>query len=427
VPRNRDVSPDVSPAKPPDEALEVEESGPGLSLFDASGDTRVRCLWKDPTRQKWTTHGYFPPDVTEETLLKLFGGGEYMLQLLVQGNEGREEIKQTRRVKLIGPHRIPAELPGIHTVNNTSPAQQSAAPVVGTISGGGGDMLSMLNATVMTTFMDLLKTMKEVSNRPAPSTDPMILKMMESQAAVQGKLIELMLANGGGKSDTKKDFMDLLELVKGIMPSPAATGDPNKVLESVVSAVKQLRDVSEEFSPDKGSGDPLLDSIPRLVEVIAEEHQQRKGQQTPAATGQNPPRVKPPQGQQGQLQVPIWKRVLRREGPRLLQAAQAAKKPEPLATMIVEFMPSTIKGAMTEFFHRETTAVVQDVLTEVPGLDQFPVWVNELVEEVQFIMFPEEFDDGEEGEEEEEITAEELPEGTVEEITTTTVEEESEE
>jgi len=386
------VSPEISAAEAPEESAEVG-LGPGLSLFDASGDNRVRCLRRDEKTQKWTTHGYFPPGVTEGDVLKEFGGGTYWMQLLVQGPEGGESIKQSRQMKLVGAYHPPiGDLPGIR--DKSAVATAMAVP-----SGGGGDSLSaMFNATIMTAFMDMVKTMKEVSTRPAPTTDPLLLEMMKAQANVQSKMIELMVANSGNnRGDSKKDVLEMMESMKGLLTPPPApvVNDPEKQLTSLVGAIKQLRDVSEEFRPDTGTGDPLMDSIPKLVEVVAEQHQMQKA----AAVRSVKPSLTSPV-HQAQLpageNVPLWKRVLQREGPRFVAAAQAGRNPETIAAVSVEFMPPNIVGAMREFFHRTTTEVAAQIIAEIPALTEQPVWVTEFVEHAQFLMFPDEFDeDGE--------------------------------
>lgn len=390
--RSLEIDPEVRQAETPEEA-----GGEGsASLFDFSGDARIRVLRRDDRTQKFTTHGFFPVTAKEEDISNEFGGGRYRCQLIVPDGTGREVIKTQREFDIPGAYRPPmGDLPGL----GSRSAVHSASPVPTPTMPGMSDLGQMFNATMITAFMDMVKTMKEVSSRPTPTTDPVLLKMMESQANVQAKLIELMLSRGDAlKGDSKKEILELLTSMKeliGPQQQPIAA-DPNKTLESIVGAIKQLRDVSDEFRPDTGSGDPLLDSLPKLVEVVAEEHQMRK-QAALNPTQRTEARRVPSPGTQPSLPVegPLWKRVLEREAPRLIASARAGRDPETIARIAVEFAPAQIKGAITEFFHRETDEVLSQLLSEIPALAEQPQWMREFVENVQILLFPDEFEETE--------------------------------
>jgi len=386
------VAPDTSAAETPVEAAESAEGpGPGLSLFDASGDNRVRCLWRDPKRQKWTAHGYFPPDVTEEALLKAFGGGDYMLQLLVQGGEGREVIKQTRRITLVGPHFIPQELPGIR--DQSLPTTQTMLPG---IPAGGDDLMTVLRAGIINTLLEMMKSSKEL--RPS-GPDPMLLELMKQQSATQMKMMEFMLTlatkddSGGGRKTILAEMLQYKELFTS-PGSGAVPANPMEMFNNMLDTFKSFREAAEDVAPSRDNGDPVLNAIPKLVEVVAEQHQMQKAAAVrnakPAVT--SPVQAQLPAGEN----VPLWKRVLQHEGPRFVAEARAGRNPETIAAMSVEYMPPNIVGAMKEFFHHTAGEVTAQIIVEIPALAEQPTWVTEFVEHVQFLMFPDEFDeDGE--------------------------------
>jgi hypothetical protein len=387
---------EVNPAEIPQEA--GGEGSP--SLFDFSGDARVRVQRKDDRTQKMVTHGYFPPNVADDDVLKEFGGGFFRAQLLVPDEQGREQIKRTRDFVLPGPYKAPTgELPGIGSRAPGAPKLADLPRPMQSASPGMADMAGMLNATMLTTFMDMIKTMKDISSRPAPvapAVDPMLVEMMRGQAAVQTKVLELLLTpkpNNDGNS--KKEILELLASMKELVAPPAAqSGDPNAMLTSIVEAMKQLRGVAEEFNPQPTPTDPM-DILPKLAEVAIEEHNMRKqraaqGQPVNRSPGQPQPAVEV-------STLPIYQQVLRREAPRLISAAQAGRSAELVADIAVEFMPPNIKGVITEFFHHPLEEVIANVTTEIPMLAQYPQWVGEFVERAQELLFPDEFtDDAEE-------------------------------
>lgn len=323
--------------------------------------------------------------------MKEFGGGTYWAQLLVQDGTGKEGIKQQRKFLLSGAYRPPrGDLPGIR-----EPVSQSVGsmPMLPT----GGDMASMLNATVMTTFIDLIKTMKEVSTRPAQAADPMMLELMRSQATVQTKVLELLLTkDNGAKPDSKKEILELMESMKNLIapplpPPPAA--DPNTVLTSVVNAIRQLREVSDEVGPDRGgSGDPFMDSIPKLAEVLLAETNRRK-QAAGIPVNLKPSPVEPstvPEVGTLPADTPVWRRVLLQQSKLLLTSAAAGRNPELIASMAIDFAPNNIKGVVTEFFNRPIEEVVAQIIQEIPGMGEFPQWLAEFVGHAQYELSPEE-------------------------------------
>ncbi|MGH3589545.1 MAG: hypothetical protein ACRDRF_00710 [Pseudonocardiaceae bacterium] len=381
-----------------------EAGGEGsASLFDASGDARVRVLRKDERTQKMVTHGFFPPTVSEEDVMEAFGGGHYRAQLVIQDGSGLSKIKTQRDFNIPGAYKPPQEIPAFRSgVEGPKNPPIAGAPVVGTIPPGMGDMAGMLNATMMTTFMDMIKTMKEVSTRPAPTIDPLLVALMQNQSATQGKMMELLLGlmtrpTGESAEKGEERTLRLLASMREII-APSNAADPLAMFNKVLESFGAMREAAEDFTPQRsGSGDPLMDSIPKLAEVIAGEYQQRQAARN-RIPAPNTPALPPgapivDAAQPPAEPLPIWKQLLRREGPRLSGAAASGKSAELMADIAVAFMPENIKGAIVEFFHRDEKEVFADIVAEVPTLAQFPTWVADFVEHAQFKLFPEEFTD----------------------------------
>lgn len=377
-------------------AITADEIQPSLILFDASADNRVRLLRRSEQTQKWIPHGYFPPDVTEEVILKEFGGGRYMAQLLVHDGK-KEAIKQSRKFELTGPYRPPTgDVPGIRD-QTAFVAGGSGTTVISPVT-TGDNLMSMLNATVLSTFIDLIKTMKEASSRPAPpAVDPMLVEIMRSQSAMQAEVFKLVLPLVLGKGDSKKELLDLFAQFKDVLtPAPAVNpSDPNVVLKSIVGAIQQLRQVSDDLTPER-TGDPLVDSLPKITELLMEEHRMKRAAMIAATNPQPIPLPAPNPTPQMPDGAPLWRKILHQQAPRLMASAQAGKSAEAMAVIAVEFAPD--RGALVEFFHREPDKVLAQMVEEVPSLGQYPTWLLEFIDHVQFRLFPEEFDEGNEGE-----------------------------
>lgn len=389
--RSLEIDPNASPAERPEEVAEGSNT-----LFDFSGDARIRVLRRDDKTQKFVSHGFLPVTASEEDVGAEWGGGRYRVQLIVPDGTGREVIKTQREFDLPGSYRPPVEMSGVRPqIPGTKGVPVIPFPTPGIPA--VNDMASMLNATVMTTFMDLIKTMKEVSTRPAQSVDPMMLELIRSQGVMQTEILKLLLQKDGNKGDSKKEFLDLMTSFKEIIGSPQVVNpsDPSKVLEGIVSAIRQLRDVSDDLSPEKGgTGDPLVDSLPKLTEILFEEQQMRKRQMLPA--GQKPSQ-QPPQQQQHkenppQEAIPIWRRIVKAQGPQLLMSAKTGKDPELIANIAVSFASDEVKGVLKEFFRQPAEEAAAQIISEEPGLAEFPGWMYQFVEQVQFRLLPEEFD-----------------------------------
>lgn len=407
-PRAADEVPEEPLGEVPDEA-KGESQGPGLSIFDASGDARVRLLRRDDRTQKWVPHGYFPADSTEETILRVYGGGRYWAQLLVAAENGKESIKHQRQFDLAGLYIPPKDgIPGIHREvdaegkpSYTKRIDSSAAVTAPSSMPTGGELMQALNAGVISSVIDLLGKMREANKSPA--SDPMLAEILRRQSETQEKMFEIVLTLVGKDAkpektvDPRKEILDMMVQLKEIMaPNVGATSptDPAKIMESIVSTVKQLREVSEEILPEKnsGTGDPMFDSIPGILEIIKEEQRlRREGSTSKPTQGQQPvPRQIP---QQTDSDVPLWRRVLHSEGPRLLTFAKSNTDAEFVAKMGVTFASQEIKDSLSEFFHKPEEEIVGFILTEIPDLKNYPEWLASFIESSQFLLFPEEFDD----------------------------------
>jgi hypothetical protein len=388
-----------------------EEAGgeEAASLFDATGDSRVRILRRDAGTQKMTTHGFFPPTVKEEDVAAAFGGGEYRAQLVIPDPAtGLSKIKRSRDFKIPGAYRPPNKINAFDEVGPNGSAATPAAAAAATAMqglGGGGDLMAVLNAGVVSTLLDLLKTTKEINSRPNAGPDPMLLEVMKAQAATQTQMMQFMLTLATKDSgDSKKDILDMMARMKELVgPSPTAPlpSDPMQMFNNMLETFKSFRDTAEEISPQKDNPDPILGSIPALVQVVSEQHQMNKAAQ--AARGGTMVPVPPPAPGApivGTLpaDAPMWKRILQQQGARLLAQAAAKGDPDVIAGASIVFAPPNVREALMGFFKRDENEVMADILTEIPAMAEHREWLAEFVDAAQQRLFPEMFIDAPEGE-----------------------------
>ncbi len=403
------VEPDVIPATNPEET-----GGEGVaSLFDFSGEARVRVLHRNEKTQRYEPHGYFPADATEESVLNEFGGGRYRVQLLVRDDAGREVIKTQRDFDLPGAYKPPTgDLPGIASRNGQKQpdaVSTAAVPFVG----GGDDLMQVLKAGIINTLLEMMKSTKDLSaNRSA--VDPMMVEVMKAQAATQQQMMQsqqqmmqfmLTLAtkdNGGG--DSKKEMLELMVKMKELV-SPAGAGgalpvDPMAMFNNMLETFKSFREAAEDVSPPSDGMGGILSAAPKLIEVISEQHQMQKNAAQAAAT--QPQRVQqpivgtitPPQGPPPAL----WQRALREHAGRLVASAAAKHDPDVIAGTAILFAPPALLEAFKIFFHRSEEEVAADVFTEIPLLAEHREWVADFVVAAQERLFPEEFEGADEPE-----------------------------
>lgn len=401
-----EVDPNVEAAQPPEEAGGENTA----SLFDGSSDARVRVFRRDDRTQKMVTHGYFPPSVSEEEIAAQFGGGHYRAQLVIPDPaSGLPKVKRSRDFDIPGAYRPPNKLntfedAGPHgSANGSAPAggvAQSNLPMVG----GGDDLMQVLKAGIINTLLEMMKSTKEMRGNGGP--DPMLVELMRTQAATQSKMMEFMLTlatKDNGTGNERREIVAEMLQMKELFAAPASGAVPTNPMEmfnNMLDTFKSFRDAAADVAPQGGSGDPIMDSIPKLVEVVAEQHAMNKQQR--AAHPPSSSAVTPTVQTLPMPDVPLWKQILRQQGARMVASAVAQHDPDIIAGTAILFAPPNVKAALTEFFHREESEVAADILVEVPAMAAHTEWLSEFVNAAQFRLFPDEFpEDGTEDKESE--------------------------
>lgn len=391
--------------------MPAEAGGEGAaSLFDASGDSRVRVFRFDDKTQKLVTHGYFPPTAGEEDIAAAFGGGRYRAQLVSPDPAtGLTQIRRAREFSIPGAYRPPQK---INTIEDVSPHGAAATPAsaaaaaASMVPGGGDDLMQVLKAGIINTVLELMKASKE-TRQSGP--DPLLIRLMESQAQTQQQMMQFMLTLATKDNGADKDMLAMLVKMKEIVApnsGVAVASNPMEMFNTMLSTFSRMREVADDISPPREPGDPLMDSIPKLVEVVAEQHALNKAsrQQSittrrvagPAGGTAEMPvvgTIQPAQAPTQQENLAMWQIILRQQATRLVAFATAKQDPDDIAAMAIIFAPANVKEALSIFFHREEAAIVADILTEIPQLADHREWMSDFIQAAQERLFPEEYSD----------------------------------
>ena len=397
--RTIELNPNAAPDAPPEEA-----GGEGSeSLFDASGDARVRILRRDERTQKMVTHGYMEPTVSEEMVSARFGGGHYRAQLFVPDDSGVPKVKRSRDFDIPGPYKPPLKINTMDEVGPNAPLVNgqpaSAMPVM---VGSGDDLMQVLKAGIINTLLEMMKSTKEMNTRAPAGPDPIMLEMLRQVSATQQEMMKFMMTvamKDTGKNG-ERDTLEMMAKMKEILApaNGAVPTDPMKMFNNMLETFKSFRDAAADVAPETGGDgvDRIMGSIPKLVEVVAEQHQMQKAAREQHAV------VRAPAGAasvpevstlQPQPELAMWQKILRQQSARLVASAVAKHDPDVIAGTAILFAPPAVKEALMLFFHRDEAEVMADVLAEVPGMAEHREWLGEFILAAQERLFPDEFAD----------------------------------
>jgi hypothetical protein len=312
------------------------------------------------------------------------------LQLLVTEASGREVIKQTHQITVPGEYKPPRELFGL-----------KKDPVVTTTPQGAtvhqyDNTPAALNAAVIGSVIDLLKSMKEVQKSPQLDLVAILKPIADAQAQTFQLLLALITKDKDKSvSSPQKEFLDMMQAVKSLIPTPPNPGNPAELMGNIVETIKQLRGVTEELSPDKEEkGDPMR-ILGQLAEVVMTEQQQRKNQTGTGGPVTRPQLVREPVPGAAAEPVPLptltrWQQVLQQQGPRLLLMARMGRDAGVMADFSLEVLPPELRDDVVEFFSHDPETILSDIISVVPEFATHRLWLKEWVDAVIDGLFGEE-------------------------------------
>ena len=386
-------SPGSLPGSLPEHLADSPRSAEGerTTLFDASGDSRIRVYRRDD-KMKLVMHGYLPPDSAEEDVARQFGGGHYKCQLIAKDSQGASVIVTSREFDLPGAYKPPAgELPGLtQRAPDALPSLTSVSPTLP----GASNVMEILQSGLVGSVIDLLNKAKQPT--PADTGLAEVLRDIAKQASDDRRMMLDMMKGLGQAAPSRAEVLAELEVMKRVLSAPSATSDSKQQLTELVEAIKQLRDVSEEFNPTRNDPTDPLSFVPQVLEFMTEEQKLRRSKATPPAVSlvpatkvpAMPMSSEPVPGPMKPESVPLWQRVLVGEGPKLVGYAQRGEDAEEVAALAIKFAPS-LRGAFTEFFNRPADEALTLLVRHVPGLTDYPTWAEDFVLAAQYELFGE--------------------------------------
>lgn len=342
-PKNPVATPEVGPGNEPDDTGR---------LFDYAGDGRVSIHRRDDYTKKFVFHGFLATqDATEAGVMALFGGGDYRLQLRSPDETGREVIRQQRDFRLPGAYKPPTgNLPGI----TPNPNAGTAAPVLSPAAPADANTIrELVDTAMLSKVLDIMKMSKDAAPASDSKTMEVMMAMMAQQQAATMKFMEVMSA----LATANRGDMGIRELL------PLLTGRTgNSDVTALIRGLKELKELSRD--EPEGSGDPILDSVPRVLDTINALAHQRQGASVPA----------PSQPQLPAQSQPLWRQLLLRQKGQLLSVASRGMDPVWSAETALALMPDQYVGVLREFLLMPEHLSL--ATQTIPELGNWPVWTQ---------------------------------------------------
>ena len=377
--------------------LVTEESGEEFgepqfgeaSFFDGMSDDSYVMIWRrDDVTKKLVYHGKLSPlEATEENVLALYGGGEFLAREKKRLHDGRMVFGRQRSFVLAGVYKNPALVTA--PVGAPIPPAEAGKVMIGPDSGGVN-----MEDIKMAGVLSLLQMTQQAAQAQATMQSQM-QQMLLSTMTAQREGMEAIIRATAERKEEKKESP--LEMVKTVVEMMKGMQSPKSDVKDLMEGMRSILDFREELAPAKPStGDTIMDSVPKMLDLVKEGFALKRMEGTvpnvPKTNAQIPPTTGNAQAE-AHPDMPIWQRVLLAQRNTLIRAASGDKDPEIAALAAVEFMPEGIRGAMTEFVRRED--VLEQVVAVVPELGQFPHWITTFFNEVRSQLLPDEGTDGE--------------------------------
>lgn len=345
-----------------------------VGLFDPAiiqpewRDVRVRIYREDDRLKKLVFHGYLNfEEATEALLAEMFGGGNYVAQVIAADDEVPSgAVRKWARATIPGPYRNPE---GVAGLAKGSPAGK--APAMVRVAGGEVSTLptanESLNAALVGSVIDLLKAQREI---PAVAQSS-VKEWAPIITPVVGGIVTLLTAMLERKPDPT--LLRLQEELREMRdrPGPATTAVTD-ALQGIERIVKLTRNVKQLAAEDADvPADPeaaMWGMAGKLLEHLGgPKAETPKLNPSPMLT---PGPVAPPSPP-----LPLWQQTLLGNKGRLVDSAMRGVSPEFVADIAVQFAPPQAMGVLTEFVQRPDMVAL--AMQTIPELQQFPAWTEQ--------------------------------------------------
>lgn len=332
----------------------------------------------------------FPGEATEEFLQEHYGGGRWRCQEKARDDRGSFAITRTRTVLLAGPEKRVSEMP-IRTRNTPITAGNGAPPVVQTLTAAAASSpREMVDAAMASKVIDILKVSNEVSG--GDKADKMMEFMLAQMSNMQS-LVLALITKDKGESAADKMIPPLMELVM-----KREKADAPQSVKDMIEGLKSLKDLSDDVNGSNSrTGDPILDSIPRVLGVIEGlSKQPTQGVPVPARRPPGAPALPNPPVATPPAPEPLWAQLIRQSKGLLLNVAGRGVDPVGAAESMLVMMPEHHVGILKEFL--SLPEPVTTLYQLVPEMQNFPAWTGAFVQHLHDDLLAPDDDDAETGE-----------------------------
>ena len=312
-----------------------------------------------------------PEEATDLEMQRLSGGGKYATREQVRNEHGQMVWGRQRTITIGGAPRDPIE-PRSYT-QQQGPAQQQ--PEVGTRQqqgAAGTQPQDILSAGMI----QLFDGMQRLNATQADAYSRMSIDKGTDWGPIAVALAPVIIAwiKASSKGDGAPDPMVLIEKVASLMKTNTSPTESFKDMLETVDTVFDIKERSQ--GPPADPLTSLTQMLPNILEAISVEQKAGRPATTEAVrarlglakTGDKQTGDKPPP-------PPMYRQMLDRFRPMLLQWARAGKDPVLMGDWLVNMIPEKYHGNLREFLVREDAEEL--VYQAIPDLREFEQWTAE--------------------------------------------------
>jgi len=233
--------------------------------------------------------------------------------------------------------------------------------------------------------------------------DDGLTQVLATIADGQRQMLQALTERPQAKDPTE-EMSKMLGLMAMMRQAMGLDSQPRSQITEIVSAIRELREASDEINPEKEAPESLLGALPKMLEVVQAGMAQQQAQPQPMPLVELPPSMNvpiPPQPQpqpqpqpetqpQGENEVfnPLVILQLKAYLRTLLKMAQDKKTVEAGAQFVYDKLPDEIVELMG-------LDAWYDLLYEVaPGVEEHKAWLTQ-VRDKALTMFDQVDDEGE--------------------------------
>lgn len=399
------ISPERSPGKNrPSQPASLQpegetstDGGESANIFDRVWDDSFVSLHRRDPLTGWVMHPRLAlEEATEEFVQEKFGGGVWRFQEKYRDPETNAlRIGRTRQLVIGGPYKGIMETPPIvgtispaSSPSNgpaTAPGQPGGFPNFGEVMSGGLLQMFQASGVMQQQMMAFMQSASEQNRALLTAVAGSRTDFMPLISAILPIVQTLLTRNGNAM-----DPLEMVTKVAGVLGTVG--GGKGTDVSGMIGMMRDLLDLKDELGGARGADapDPLLGSVPKLVELLVERHNMEKGGR-PALLPATTPLTEPLPNVPTPTPLLLWQRVINENKRTLISFAASGQPADFVAEMAIRLMPDNYEVALKEFVNMPDH--VQQALDFAPELKNFPDWTTTFFAEVKKMLLEDEAED----------------------------------